>query len=338
MPSMTLCIYCKEPLVPKGPTPDPKNPSLEHIVPFALGGSDGCSTTDACKECNSDLGHTVDSACINHTLVKTLRQQFGIASYSGNVPDVAFGVRSSTGNEPARMIIPPEGEVTFKHEPVVLRQDHPLGEEVLVVGTEDDVSRIVNGMAAKAAKSGKMLIDPATGKPMDVAASIAAAPRDPFDEYRLPVPNGREELIPIHRQIVKIAFGFSHLVLGPAWSGSPDANAMRAVARGLGGDSDVDALVIGIDANVRTILPMGSAKPTDHLLVLMLAQEPLVVVSLFGEPLMTAAVRLDADRDILEEGLATSDRLMATIDPQTRQTTWVGLVDVVAHIAGVGAR
>lgn len=219
-----------------------------------------------------------------------------------------------------------------------MRQNHSLGEEVLVVGTEDHVSRIVTGMAAKAAKSGKVLVDPATGKPMDVAASIAAAPRDRFDEYKLPVPKGREELIPIHRQIVKIAFGFTHLLLGPAWSGSRNADAIRAVARGLAGDSDLDALVTVIDPSVRTILPLGTAKPTDHLLVLMLGHEPQVVVSLFGEPLTTAAVRLEVDRDTLEEGLAKSNRLMATIDPQTGRTTWVGLVEVVAHIAGVGAR
>lgn len=87
MLSMTLCIYCQEPLVPKGPTPHPKNSSLEHIVPLAMGGSDGCATKDACRDCNSVLGHTVDSGCINHPLVTTLRQQFGIASHSGNVPD-----------------------------------------------------------------------------------------------------------------------------------------------------------------------------------------------------------------------------------------------------------
>lgn len=101
---MTICIYCKDTLVPKGDTPDPKNPSLEHIVPWVLGGSNGCATSEVCTDCNSVLGRTVDSNCINHTLVAMLRQQFGISSYSGNVPDVVLDVRSTNGNEPARMV------------------------------------------------------------------------------------------------------------------------------------------------------------------------------------------------------------------------------------------
>jgi hypothetical protein len=49
-------------------------------------------------------------------------------------------------------------------------------------------------------------------------------------------------------------------------------------------------------------------------------QQLMVVVSLFGEPLMTEAVRLEADKEVFEEGPATSNRLMATIDPRTRKT------------------
>lgn len=328
-------MYCQEPLVPKGPTPHPKNPSLEHIVPWALGGSDGCATNDSCTVCNSDLGSTVDAACINEPMVAMLRQQLGIASYSGVVPDVVLEVRSTDGNEPARMIIPPAGEVIFKHEPVVIRQNESVGERVLVVGTESDVNRIVGGMVNKAAKSGKSLTDSATGKPLDVAGSIAASPRERFDEYMASVPAAREALIPIHRAIVKIAFGFGHLILGAAWSGSRRADAMRAVARGFGGDKDVDAFVSGISPDVRSILPMGAAKPTDHLLLLMIGQEPQVVVSLFGQQLMTAAVRLDVDLKTLEAGLVASGRIMATIDPQSRRTTWVGLAEYTSHLARV---
>ncbi|MFL6725723.1 MAG: hypothetical protein ACJ8FS_04300 [Sphingomicrobium sp.] len=39
---MSECIYRQETLVPKGDIPDPKNSSLEHVVPWAPGGSDGC--------------------------------------------------------------------------------------------------------------------------------------------------------------------------------------------------------------------------------------------------------------------------------------------------------
>ena len=49
-----------------------KEPSKEHIIPYALGGS--LTTYSVCKDCNSSLGSTIDSKFILNKAVGIARR------------------------------------------------------------------------------------------------------------------------------------------------------------------------------------------------------------------------------------------------------------------------
>lgn len=157
---------------------------------------------DACTKCNGRLGETVDAATINQPLLAMIRQQFGIASYSGRVPDVVMPMRSMDTNEPGRMTIPPAGKVDYYHNPVVIREPHSIGEELFVAGSEDDVRRIVQGIADKEAKRGRRLADPSSGQTIDLEESIANAQLETTDLYRAET---TVSLPPIYRTMIKAA-------------------------------------------------------------------------------------------------------------------------------------
>lgn len=267
---MSRCIYCLDPLVPKAAGDGPKNPSLEHVVPWALGGSNGCATDEVCRECNSTLGDSVDAACINQSIVMMTRHQFGIAGQSGTLPDLVMPTRSMETNEPGRMIFPPQEAVTVKHEPVVIREPMTDAEKVFVAGSRDDVGRILRGMANKAKARGQRLINP-DGSELDIDAVVASAEAEVSTTYHVPT---TVDLTGIRRELAKIAFGFLHLVLGWEWTGSPASEPLRRVARGVSSADEVDAAMMSVSNGFRGLLPLAHAQPTDHVIALMPATIP----------------------------------------------------------------
>lgn len=326
---MERCIYCLKSLVPREEATVPLNSSLEHIIPYALGGSDGLATRDACVGCNGNLGRTVDSACINQPLIVMTRHQFGLKGQSGTIPDLVLPAHSTDGNEPATMTMPHGQPVTFKHKPIVLRQEESFGEQIMVVGNDGDVVKIVSGIADKARRQGYRVVDPASGADLDIPSSVGTAPIEAFSEYKV---GFAVDDAAFHRAIVKIAFGFAHLIFGWRWTGSPNARRLRALARGAGSRADLDKVVDVVDPDIRSVLPMGAAGAADHFIAFMPAgSDARIIVSLFGQVLLTAGVRVDIDRSSLEEALIERDQMMAIVDHQSRRTTWVSFTAFMDH-------
>ena len=58
-----------------------KEPSKEHIIPYALGGS--FTTFSVCKNCNSSLGSTIDNKFIDNIFNRLSRCQTGLAGQNG---------------------------------------------------------------------------------------------------------------------------------------------------------------------------------------------------------------------------------------------------------------
>ncbi|MBZ4414809.1 HNH endonuclease [Myxococcus sp. XM-1-1-1] len=325
---MSRCIYCLDPLVPKKAGESPKNPSLEHVVPWSLGGSNACATEEACCECNGKLGETVDSNCINQSIVSTYRHEFGIVGHGGTIPDIVLNVRSLDTNEPGLITIPYNGDISIEHKPVVIRQPKRNSEQILVAGSRKQVRNIMEGIEAKARKRGDRVTDTA-GEEIDIDTAIASAIAEISTQYRI---DWDYEMPPIWRELVKVAFGFGHLTLGWRWTESQRAEAMRRVARGIGDWRELEALIEGIRPEIRSILPPAeNGRTTDHLICLMVLEKPIIVVSLFGSQLLSIAVRLDVDTDMLIEGLVETGRQMVTIDPRTRRSKWVGTQELVAY-------
>lgn len=326
---MARCVYCLQTLVSKEERASPLNPSLEHFIPWSLGGSNCFATMDACNECNSKLGDSVDAATINQPLFAMIRQKFGIAGYSGNVPDVVMPMRSMDTNEPGRMTIPPTGEVEYHHNPVVVRQPHALGEEIFVAGSEENVSKILQGIAGKEAKRGRRLVDPLSGQSINIDESIANAEREATHLYKAET---MISLPPIYRTMIKAAYGLAHHMFGWRWTGSDDAAGLREAARGLTSDDDVVAMMQGIKLEFREKLPLCADQQDHHVVAFLPGASPSVFVSLFGEALLTSLIPMTVSRQAVEFGISENNRVMVVIDPRSREATWIDFPTYAAHL------
>ena len=326
---MARCVYCLQTLVPKEERESPLNPSLEHFIPWSLGGSNSFATMDACNECNSTLGNSVDAATINQPLLAMIRQRFGITGYSGNVPDLVMPMHSMETNEPGRMTIPPTSDVEYHHNPKVVRQPHALGEELFVAGSEEDVRKIVQGIAGKEAKRGRRLINPSSGQTIDLDDSIANAERKTTNLYRAQM---RVSLPPIYRTMIKAAYGLAHHMFGWRWTGSDDAASLRDAARGLTSDDDVVAMMQGIKVEFRDKLPLCAAQQDHHVVAFLQSASPSVFVSMFGEALFTALIPMTVSNQVLELGISENNRAMVAIDPRSRAATWTDFPTYVMHL------
>ena len=324
---MSTCIYCQTTLDDTSALGEDKKSSLEHIVPYSLGGSNGLATRNACKGCNSTLGVTVDAAFINQPVIGMLRHEFETYGYSGEVPDIVIPTRSVDTGEPGRMIISLGKEITFKHEPVVIRDAKADREEIMVAGQRPDVKRIIGGIVRKA-QSRYKYATPVTEADIDLALDNAVA--EVSDLYQSDI---NPDVLAIQTGLVKIAFGFAHLALGRAWTCSLGAEPMRKAARGQASVAELDALLQGMHIGFRQTLPLSPATQQNHHVVVLLAmQQPVIFVSLFGNELLTTCVKLDASFNMVADGLAASDKVMVSVDPRTRKSTWVGLKAWTAHM------
>jgi hypothetical protein len=326
---MARCIYCLQTLVPKEDRESPRNPSFEHFIPWSLGGSNGFATMDACTECNSTLGNSVDAATINQPLLAMKRQQFGITGYSGNVPDVVMPIRSMDTNEPGRMTIPSTGDVEYHHNPVVIRQPHALGEELIVAGNEEDVHKIVQGIAGKEAKRGRRLVDPSSGQVIDLDHFVANADRETTNLYRSQTV---VSLPPIYRTMTKAAYGLAHHMFGWRWTGSDDAASLRDAACGRTSDDAVVAMMQGIKVEFRDKLPLSAGQQDHHVVAFLPGASPSVFVSMFGEAFFTALIPLTVSDEALELGIIENNRAMVAIDPRSRIATWIDFPTYVKHL------
>jgi HNH endonuclease len=69
-----ICIFCMK----------ERDPSIEHIFPYAIGGR--LKTDRVCKDCNSTLGSRVDSALCNFLLIRQRRADLKLAGYNCDPP------------------------------------------------------------------------------------------------------------------------------------------------------------------------------------------------------------------------------------------------------------
>lgn len=57
-----------------------------------------------------------------------------------------------------------------------------------------------------------------------------------------------------------------------------------------------------------------------------------MIVSLFGEDLLSAAVKSGAPRDVVEAGIGETGPVMVSIDPRSRAATWKSRLEVALHV------
>ena len=307
-------------------------PSREHVIPSALGGPDALCTFDVCVGCNSTLGETTDGDLMCETIVAIVRQRFGMPGYSGKVPDVVMPASSMQTGAAFEMRIPHGGDVVYHSPPQVTSTFEPDGNERFSVrGTPEQVEPIVRGKKAKIESQGRHMLNPDGSVLTSVEDSMAAVGLEETTEF-----HARFSLnqIPIWRGLIKTAFNFAHLVLGNQWTFSAQAAPLREAALRRGDDASVAALVSDVKIEIRDLMLRDEPeKATRHLIAIMPSDESRVIVSLAGESLLTAAVRIDVTRRQLEDGLSGSRRMMVSTLAKGGDIRWLDPDEFVARLA-----
>ena len=300
-------------------------PSREHIIPSALGGSDAFCTFDVCERCNSRLGETTDGNFMKEQITAIIRQKHGISSYSNKIPDLVMKAVSIQTGTVFDMRISPAGEVTYTAPPVVKSTSSLNGTEGFeVYGSREQVAAIVEGKKAKIERSGRKITDAAGNTIISVAESVAAAPSNTTTELNA---HFKLNQTVVRRGLIKVAFGFAHLILGANWTFSSEAEPLRAVVLGKGCDEDVAALVCGVKLTVRNKLLSSEVNAsTRHIVALFpAADETIILVSLFGEELLTIGVRIQVTPAQMEVGIGASNRMAVSTLAKGGDVKWLSI-------------
>lgn len=306
----------------------------EHIVQFALGGSNEFTTRDASHKYNSDLGRDIDAKFINLLPLAIKRHMLKLVGESGTIPPIVWRAKSLDNGEPATITIHPDGHLEYAFDRVVITE----GKERLVAGSPDQVREMLAGMLAKAKKKGETIYSK-TGERI--------AGLQDFEQYF-----EVEETNLFHasvrafdfdvwvRGIFKIVLGLGHIILGPDWTFSSDGgDRIRSVlfcdrehwpARSLKGFTTGELPPTICQA--AGITPAVREANQHTLAILPQDKEPLAIVSLFGgEGVPEALVTLGSERGKLAAVNDTMDprtRVGLRIDPTMRRVTWITVADL----------
>lgn len=320
---MMQCIYCRNNLV-AGAT-DGTQPSLEHIVQYAIGGSDGLATRDVCNRCNSNLGDTIDARFIHNPLIGMARLQHDLEGHGGRVSDVTLNASTTKSGRAAEVRLTRDGGVEFRHRPQVDREKRADGSEAIRVGGARDAARkIAQGLLAKADKSGSAMWTASGKRVTSVDELLEEAEIETFDSYKAEM---SISLTDIYAGVVKIAFGFAHVTLGPDWTFGPTAERLRKIARGHGSAAETKSVLKGANKRLRSLFRDLTAGDTSHVIGLVTGESAVILVSLFGGESMTFAVDVGPMMDPLNP-----DHMGAIIELSTRKTTWIGLAEVANRL------
>jgi hypothetical protein len=219
---MTHCIYVPERELNDDRPPNERTKSIEHVVPWAIGGSNGCTIDEVSTKANNDLGTEIDAPFSNLLPIASWRHTLKIEGQSGKTPPIEFDGVATKNGTPAKITFHADGRVDFTPRLQVQRDQIAPGAEKIGVGGERlDVERVLTGMRQKAERTGRKFHTVA-GDPLASAADFERHYEVvELDEFKLldvlprfPEFNQRVWA----RGIMKMVLGLGHKVLGPEWT------------------------------------------------------------------------------------------------------------------------
>lgn len=315
----------------------------EHIVPFAIGGSNAFSTFDVSKKYNNDYGRDIDAKFINLLPISIKRQMLHLVGQSGKVPPIVWRGKSMDNGAPSTITIHDDWSVECEFDISTERIDKQTHEILSISGDADKVKSILSGMLQKYEKHGKRIYS---------ASGEEIATMDDFAKhYEVEESDNFGCSIQVFdfdvwtRGIFKMILGLGHVLLGPDWTFSSDGgdrfrtvlavdrqqwpvNSMRGFMTGEL-PSEI-AHVLGIDQEVRE-------KNKHTLAILPYESETVAVVSLFGgKDVPEALVGLGRETGklaVVNETMNPKARVGVRIDPTTRSAEWITVEALVKAVS-----
>lgn len=266
--------------------------SVEHVIPYGLGGSDDL-TIITCDRSNNTLGTDVDAPFMDLFPVRSDRFFLGLESAKGNMPTLDLsGAGWVDGKEvPISYSISANSKELRIAEPTIVKTPNSDGsEQWQVSGDPAKVREVIEGKLRKQTKLGKTMTlqDGSTLRLEDLDKLFAeneTVEQNPSVVRTIQF----DYLVPI-RFFSKLALAMGHLHFGETFSRSSIGETLR---RHMTIEEWEDVSLPGVvwpqTESVQSLLQV-IAKKDQHVITVMNSEPPVLLVSLFGE--YGAALRL----------------------------------------------
>jgi hypothetical protein len=339
------CIYREIPLNSNVPA-DSNTASTEHIIPWALGGSNGLVTPDVSKEANNDLGSDVDAQFADTLPLAIKRHNLQIKSQKGNIPPIVWTGLSPEGVA-GTLTIHADGRVDLDLATDVERPEKGEPGPVSVSGPRDRIEPILAGML-KGMKKRKHSAYSQNGKLLESLDDfLTASEQTLVNQLRLSIEYFNQEAW--IRGLLKIALAAGHKILESDWTFGPDAGVIRQIV--MNPRSNWPASPRGFiagewDRSLRLALGKTAAvrASNQHSIAVLPADQHgtgIMAISLFGgDGVPEAAIHIGKLPLAFSASLNRKDNgdtvIGYRVDPRTRNTKAITLAEVDKRIAQQG--
>jgi hypothetical protein len=342
---MAKCIY-REVILNSNKPEDDDTASLEHIIPWALGGSNGFTISDVSKAANNDLGSEVDARLADTLPIAIMRHRLQLKSQNGNIMPIVWRGASPDGYG-ATFTIHPDGTVDVFLDTVVDRPATGQSGPISVSGPRERIESILVGML-KGMKKRKESAYTQNGNLLQSLDDFRNASEETLiDKLRLTVEYFNQEAWT--RGLLKIALAAGHRLLGAEWTFGADATSIRQTV--MNSRQNWPALPRGfiageLDRSMRLALGKTAAvrDSNQHTVAVVPANQTgkgVLVVSLFGgNGVPEAVIGIGKLPHMMVDALNRRDNSATImgyrIDPKTRAAVPITFGEIDRRIATQG--
>ena len=314
--------------------------SLEHIVPYSLGGS-GAFAIDYCsKKANNDFGSSIDAPFLELPLVGFKRHELGLHGYGGKVPDLVFQGECVELQKRAKVVFPYQG-APYADFGIQVSGGFADG-KMQLSGTPERVKQAAKDALKKARNKGLTLKSAAFEPLTSVAemlsmAQVSSGQTLHFDH----VFDYETFFVPWARGITKMALGLGAKVLGKSWAFSASADKLRTALL----LPPEELRTFPLSGEMQWRMPdalahlLAPERGKHYLAVLPREHEMIAIISLFGGELFDCYVSLGtepADVNLSNDRLPPGWECAYIIDPLTRAVRSITAGEIHAQLGDEG--
>jgi hypothetical protein len=332
---MERCLYTYVELNHNAPEDD-RTASLEHIIPYALGGCDAFAITYCSKKANNDYGRDIDAPFIALPVTGFKRHSLGLKSYSRTVPDIIFKGDCPELNKKCNVVFPYQGDVYADFGIEVVGGIH--SGQISFAGSEDRLRGAITSLLKKASRNKQSVLSDHLQPITSFEDALQLSRKDSGQTLHFRIDFGFDALfVPWSRGVIKMALGLGAFTLGPTWAFSPEADVLRACLV----CESADLLNQGLRGSTVVRIPpdvarMIDVQPGRHTLAVLPHEGGMAAyISLFGGEMFDGVIDLGngpADVKQVNDHLPSDWNCVYHIDPVQRKLTTMSLSDINARL------